>query len=236
VGSTDGRLSVYKLDLLTGALLNSDAMGGPPVVFQQTFEAINTPIAPEVVLSPDGTIIYAPILSISAQNTVQTIIVACSTQVSGCQGAARKWATAQPFDRQLTNVIPFSHGNLLAAVGPKGAWFLKAQDGSVVSAGGNPITPSLGLQVLGVQAGLGSDLYLLNGPVLGEDVAVYPTEVVATDSPEQGELYRFGYGDGTSATTSVTMGIDEGGQAWYRVGADLVKPYALSWYRQIKSQ
>jgi len=238
VGSTRvGRLYVYKLDLLTGALLNPVIAGGaPPVVFQQTFDAINTPIVPEVVFSADGTIIYAPLLSISAQNTLQTTILACSTLTEGCQGASRKWATAQPFDRQLTNVIPFSHGNLLAAIGPRGAWFLKAQDGSVVSAGGNPITPSLGLQVLGVQAGLASDLYLLNGPVLGEDVPVYPTELVAIDTPEQGELYRFGFGDGVSPETSLTMGVDEAGNAWYRVGADLVKPYALSWYRQIKSQ
>jgi hypothetical protein len=237
-GGAVGSFQVYKLSLANGALLNPVAAGGgPPVVFQQTYsDIINPAIVPNVLLSADGTILYAPLLSISAENTLQTTILACSTLTEGCQGTSRKWATTQPFDRQLTHVIPFSHGNLLAAVGPRGAWFLKAQDGSVVSAGGNPITPSLGLQVLGVQAGLGNDVYLLNGPVLGEDVAVYPTEVVGVDSPEQGELYRFGFGDGGSAETSLTIGLDEAGNAWYRVGADLVKPYALSWYRQIKSQ
>ncbi len=237
-GARTGDVVVFKHNLTDGSLIN----GAPRVIHQTYDSSINSPIMPQVTLSADGAILYAPLLTVASDSTLQTSIQACSTAVELCTGTARKWTTLVKAEVQL--VVPYSKGNLLAALGPKVAWFLNAQTGAGLNNGQKPVLPKDGLQILGGQPGPERDFYLLDGPVLGAGVAVFPTEVVAVDSPESGELYRFRFGTGTSAANGVYLGVDEAGQLWYRVGNDLVKPHPWlkqsgtrrSWYRIAKGQ
>ncbi|MEW5740996.1 MAG: hypothetical protein AB1938_18895 [Myxococcota bacterium] len=232
VGTYQGDIVVFKYNFLTGALVNGVGPGmGPPVIYRQTFPMLNQPITPYVTLNRDGSIVVMPFFTVDTSGTVRTTIIACSTTPVGsqCTGQDRRW-TAPTFNGVVNLVLPFSAGNYFAAVGPYQAWFLDAQTGAVRNLGEQPLRPSGSLQILGVQPGVGNEFYLLNGPI-SESAATYPIEIVATDKPESGELWRFSSGSGESPVAGLYLGVDESGQAWLRVGPDQVKPLTLMEYR-----
>jgi hypothetical protein len=232
MGTYQGDIVVFKYNFLTGALVNGVGPGlGPPVIYRQQFPMLNQPITPFVTLNRDGSIVVMPFFTIDTSDTVRTTVIACSTSPVGsqCTGPDRRW-TAPTFNGVVNLVLPFSAGNYLAAVGPYQAWFLDAQTGVVRNLGEQPLRPSGSLQILGVQPGVGSEFYLLNGPA-SETVTTYPVEVVATDKPESGELWRFSAGSGESPLAGLYLGVDDSGQAWLRVGPDQVKPLTLTEYR-----
>jgi hypothetical protein len=232
MGTAVGKIVVFKYDFLTGALLNGvGSPQGPPVVFAQQYPGFNQPITPYAAFNRDGSLIVLPLLSVDVSNTVRTTILACATSpmASQCTGTDRRW-TARTFDGVVNLVVPFSAGNYFAAVGPYQAWFLDPQTGAVRNLGEQPLRPTGSLQVLGVQPGLGSAFYLLNGPV-SETGGTYPIEIVATDKPESGELWRFSQGSGESPIAGLYMAVDENDQAWLRVGPDQVKPLTNVEYR-----
>lgn len=229
MGTAKGRIVVFKYNYLTGALTNGVGISqGPPVVFEQSFPGGgNEPITPNAALNANGSIVVLPMLSVDVSGTVRTTVLACSTSPVGsqCTNADRQW-TGRTFDGVVNTVVPFSAGNIYAAVGPYQAWFLDAQDGHVLNLGEAPLRPSGSLVILGLQPGLGTDFYLLNGPPSG-----WAVELVATDNPSAGELWRFSKGSGESPTAGLTMGIDDSGQPWLRVGLDQVKPLSNTEYR-----
>ncbi|MEW6430085.1 MAG: hypothetical protein AB1730_01145 [Myxococcota bacterium] len=232
IGTRVGKIVVFKYNFFTGDLVNGVGNPqGPPVVFQQNFPELNQPITPYAALNRDGRIIVLPLLSVDVSGTVRTTILACSTSPMGsqCTGTDRRW-TGRTFDGVVNLIVPFSAGNYYAAVGPYQAWFLDAQTGAVKNLGEQPLRPSGSLQVLGVQPGLGTEFYLLNGPA-SETGGTYPMEIVATDKPEDGELWRFDRGSGESPVAGVYLAVDDAAQAWLRVGPDQVKPLTNQEYR-----
>lgn len=229
-----GDVVVYSFDFDSGALVNGVGSSGPPIILHQTFSTqVNEPIMPLGTFNAGGSLLFMPVLSLDSSNIVHSTVLACST-AGDCDGASlsRKW-TSELFDGEVNQVVPFSAGNALVAFGPYHAWFLSAQTGVVTNLAHVDVAPTGGLKVLGVQPGVKSELYLLNGPVI-ENKTTYPTEVVAVDRPETGEVYRFTFGSGLAPSTGITMGVDDTGQAWFRVGADLVKPLLIEEYRQAR--
>lgn len=232
----EGDIVAFKNHLNDGRLLN-----GAPIIIHLTYDgSVNTPIMPLVSFSPDGSILYAPLLSVAPGGALETRIWACPTSTPGCTESVRKWTTVVKAEVQI--ILPYDKGNLLAALGPTSSWLLSAQTGQALNKGQKPIAPTEGLQILAALPGPERDLYLLDGPIASAGADVFPTEVVAIDAPETGELYRFRFGTGTSPSSGLFIGIDEAGQTWYRVGLDLVKPHPWldqggarrSWYRIAK--
>lgn len=232
-GGRRGDVVTWKLNLDTGALLNGLGPGGvsPPIILSQDFgQTVNKPIQPQCYFNADGTLIFIPAINTDLAGVVHTTVIACSTAAMCDASTPARYWTSETFDGIVNLVIPFSKGNLLAAVGPYQAWFLDTQQGRVLNLSHQAIRPSGNLQILGLQPGIGSDLYLLNGPA-SESGSGYPVEAVAVDAPTQGELWRFSYGAGASPVSGITMGVDQSGQTWFRVGADQVKPHPLVDYR-----
>ena len=235
MGSGHADVVVSRLELATGALLNLASDGnGPPIVIRQFFGVDQQPPAPAGAFSADGRVLYLALTATDAAGHVRTTVQACATAslVGGCLDPDLRW-TSTSFDGALSLLVPFAGGTLVAAVGPFQTWFLSAADGSTQNLGGRPIAPTGSLQVLGAQPGQGTDFFLLHGPV-GASGAGFPTEAVAVDAPAGGELYRFGFGSGASPAAGLTLGVDEAGQAWFRVGQDLVKPLPLATYRGMR--
>jgi hypothetical protein len=230
-GTGVGNTVAYEFNLDTGDLLNGVGGSGPPILHSQQYstQAANKPIMPEGALSADGTLFYEPVLSQDNTGTVHTTVIACST-AGLCDGnmSARRWTSAT-FDGVTNLMVLFSAGNYLAAVGPYQVWFLETQLGTIKNLGEAPIRPTGSLQVLGVQPGINAEMYILNGPV--STGGTWPIEAVAVDRPESGELWRFTFGSGESPLAGLTMAVDETGQAWFRVGPDIVRPLPLAEYR-----
>jgi hypothetical protein len=226
---------VYKHSIpLRGALLNGIAGGAAPVIVQQSLAEFNMPIMPEATLAADGSLYIVPLLSSDALGVIRTTVIACATTGGLCDTPSiRRW-TSPTVDGFLRNVLPFSAGNYIAAMGPYAVYFLNAQLGTIVNLGEQPLRPEGSNIVYGGQPGLGTDFYVLAGPVLGTGVAAYPTEIIATDRPESGELYRMQSGSGESPTAANWIAIDDNAQPWFRVGIDLVKPLANTEYRNAR--
>ncbi len=93
---------------------------------------------------------------------------------------------------------------------------LSVTDGSIQNPGGAPLRAAGTMQVKAEQPGRGADFHLLNGVVNGD----YPAEIVASDSPMGGELWRILAGTGATPTTGMFVACDDSGQAWLHVGTD----------------
>ena len=95
------------------------------------------------------------------------------------------------------------------------------------------LSPEGGLVVLQVQSGAPPNaqaFYLLNGPPPQEGLpAPQPLEIVATDDPAKGELYRYQINAG-----SISVAMDEPATLWMRAGGSLVRPLTLGEYRQVR--
>ncbi len=222
----------YKHDLTTSAVLNGVVNGIPAVLLAQQYprNELSEPIIPEGLFSPNGELFSLPVLSYDPDGQIRTTVVSCSTTGGLCEGSARRW-TSPTFFGLLRLIVPFSNNNIYAVVGPYQVYFLTAQLGTIMNLGEVPITPTGSLQVVGLQPGAGSDFYVLAGPAFGAGAASYPTEIIAVDSPQTGELWRLDYGTGESPLNGMNIGIDGNAQVWLRVGTDLVKPKPNSEYR-----
>ncbi len=226
----------YKHSIVDGALQNAIAPGqSAPVIVQQMYPEINNPIMPEATFSADGSLYVVPLLSWDVTGFIRTTVIACSTRGAGmCDTQAiRRW-TSPTVDGVLRNVVSFSAGNYFAAMGPYAVYFLNAQLGTIANLGEQPLRPEGSNLVFGGQPGLGTDFYVLAGPELGGGSASWPTEIIATDRPESGELWRLQSGSGESPTASNWITLDDNAQPWLRVGIDLVKPLANTEYRNAR--
>lgn len=231
MGTKIANIVPYRFNLANGMLTNGVVNGVPAVLLQQQYPLteVSMPIIPQGFFNPTGETFTIPILTFSQDNTLQTTIISCSTAFGLCEGQARRW-TSPTFAGMIRLAVPFSAGNLIAAVGPFQVWFLNAQFGTVANLGEKPVQPSGSLMVLGVQPGGGTDFYVLTGPDL-QGAPSFPTEIIAWDSPAAGELWRVGYGSGEGPLNAMTIGIDSADRVWLRAGAELVQPLTNTEYR-----
>jgi hypothetical protein len=152
-------------------------------------------------------------------------LFACGTTTDGClqQGVDQKWIS-DALPGIVVAVIPFARFSRLAAIAPNVTYFLNADTGdAVVSPTSGVLNPGGQFVSLQAQWGGARDFYLLNGP---NAPGALPLEIIAVDSPEQGEVYRHEILSG-----SVTVAVDDAGEVWFRVGQKLVRPYPLQEYR-----
>ncbi len=234
VGSKRGTIIPFQLDLNTGNLRNGvpALMGQPAAIIDQQYplDPTSMPIIPEGVFNADGTFFTVPAIALDAQTTT---ILSCSTSQGLCEGAARRWSSTQ-FPGILRAVVPFSQGNIYAIIGPYSVYFLNGTLGNVINLAEQPLQPGGSQIVVGVQPGLGTDFYIMTGPDFGPGMPSFATEIIATDSPMSGELWRLEYGSGESSGNAMWMGVDDAAQVWVRIGTDLVKPLPLTQYREAR--
>ncbi len=221
-----GDVVAFEFNLDTGMLIN-----GAPILLRQDFgpNPVNSPLKPGGTFSADGSIMYL-LVATQVEGVRHTTVLGCATSTSCDVNSGGRKFTTRNFLGEVNGVLPISAGNLLALVGPTAVWLVDAQTGTVRNLSEHAIAPSSeGLQIRSVTAGVSSEVYVLAGPA--STTHPFPTEAIAVDSPENGELYRFTFGSGESPSSAIAMGVDEGGQAWFRVGGDQVKPLTLLEYR-----
>jgi hypothetical protein len=224
-----GDVVAFEFNLDNGALVN-----GAPVILRQDFgqDSVDSALRPKGTFNANGSILYLTVLNDAGGP--HTTVIGCATNTScDVNGGGRKFSTKN-FDGEFSLVLPFSAGNLLAIVGPAAVWFVDAEKGVVRNLSERAIAPSsTGLQILSVYPGTEKAFYVLAGPP-STTKRTFPTEAIAVDAPENGELYRFTFGSGESPASAIAMGVDDNGQAWFRVGADQVKPLTLLEYRSAR--
>ncbi len=217
---------VLKYNLADGTVLNA-IDNKVPVLISQDIGELNTPIQPGAAFNVDGSLLYVSLLTVDPNQNVASTVLACATNVGGCQGTSRRWQS-ESLKAQVGNLLPFST-DFLAAISDSQVIFLSASDGTVKNLGGRGLRPGGGLKTLLVQQGRGSDFYVFNGPANG-----YPNEIVATDAPSSGELWRLAVGNGSTPVTGMWLALDDSGQPWLRVGPNQVKPLKNAEYRSAR--
>jgi hypothetical protein len=185
--------------------------------------------APPTAFSPDGNLLY---MSFTAQGGI-TQVLACVTNGDGCEGPTQRWTTPPTLNAPIGALVPYAGGTRLAAIGAQQAWFIDTSTGGVTNKGGAGLASEGGLVILQVQSGAPPNaqaFYLLSGPPPQAGLpAPQPLEIVATDDPAKGELYRYQINAG-----SISVAMDESGTLWMRAGGSLVRPLTLNEYRQVR--
>jgi hypothetical protein len=213
-GGTSVDIIVERLDYRDGSLAGSYKMTSI------TYGAGDPVPQPAVAFSPSGAILYVPVGQPGGQNRV----LACSTSANGCTGSGLKWSTTLTFPGGIGLLLPYAGGSRVAAATAKHIYFLRADTG--VISGGGPVDPNGALVAHAVQQGIGRDFYMLFGP---DQFGSKPLEVVAIDSAEEGEVFRY-----ELLANSLTVAVADDGQPWLRIGRDLVRPLPLIEYRRVK--
>ncbi len=216
VGQYQGTVGVERVAYDSGANLSQPV---PMKIVQ--YGLGDAPPIPPAAFSADASLVYFPFQTAAGQSTV----IACATnpQGEGCSGGNLAWQRTLPGNVMLT--VPFNQNALLAAVAPQHTWFLDAATGNVLNRDGLAVQPEGSLVTMGVLPGQGREFYLLNGSGLP---GTFPSELVAVDDPSFGVLYRY-----AAHGTTLMAGLDDSGQAWLRVGPDLVKPLPLVEYQLV---
>lgn len=209
---------------------NGAALSAPLDLAAMEYGDLNSPEIPNGAFNASGTVFYFPFQTGGPGSTrAQSRVIACATNSANCAGGTQRWLSPV-LDGVVLFALPFSAGTQIAAVMADQTYFLNESNGQVSSAFGAPVKAVTNALTHSIQPGLGTDFYILNGPAGG-----YPTEVVAVDSPVQGELWRFELaGGGEAPQSALYLGLDESGQAWLRVGPRQVKPLTLKQYRDVK--
>jgi lipoprotein-anchoring transpeptidase ErfK/SrfK len=223
--SNRANILVSRVDYATGGELGA-------LVIQEVASDNPFPTtAPPSVFSPDGSLMY---MAFSGLGGI-TQVFACLTNGPGCTGTTQRWTTPPRLTAPIVALVPYAGGSRVAAIAPQKVWFLDAATGAVTNKGGveGALSPEGGLVVLQVQSGAppyAQGFYLLNGPPPQEGLpAPQPLEIVATDDPAKGELYRYQINAG-----SLAVAIDDNGTLWMRAGGSLVRPLSMADYRQVR--
>jgi hypothetical protein len=184
------------------------------------YQVGDQPPKPPAAFNVDGTTLYTAY----PQPGGTSVVLACSSNVSGCANGALKWQSVS-LPGTVVALVPYSNGSIIAAVTPQYLWFLDATTGFLLNKDGKAISPEGALVTVGVQPGQNRDFYVLNGTGAA---GTLPVEVIAIDDPSFGELYRYsvnGY--------SLMAGVDAGGRLWLRSGNDLVLTLPIPEYQQV---
>jgi hypothetical protein len=221
LGSLQGSIVVQRFNFATGALIN-------PTYNLASFEFgdFDSPEIPNGAFNASGSVLYFPY---QTGSRAQSRVLACATTQPDCQGAAQKWISPT-LDGVALFALPYSRDTLVAVIAAQKTWFLNEANGQVVNFEGKPVEAKGILYAHAVQPGAANDFFILNGPAGG-----YPTEIVAIDAPDRGELWRYELSSGGELPTSALyLALDESGQAWIRSGARQIKPFSLTQYRDTK--
>jgi hypothetical protein len=185
--------------------------------------------APPTAFSENGNVLY---MAFTGLGNITTLL-ACVTQANGCDGAAMKWAEPAILPLPIVAMVPYAADTRVAVIAAQHVWFLDTLNGQVTNKGGASLTPQGGMVVHQVHTGGAKNpqaFYILGGPPAQEGLPPpQPLEIVATDDPANGELYRY-----QIATGSISAAMDDSGTLWLRVGPSLVRPLTPAEYRQVR--
>jgi hypothetical protein len=183
---------------------------------------------PSTIFNADGSVLYVGFQGLNQLSEVH----ACTTQPNGCDTTTRRWKSTT-LQGAILAQVPFANGARLAAVSGQKVWILDTSTGAIVNKNQEPLTSRGALVILQVQPGGGAfphAFYLLTGPLAQQGLPPpMPLEIVATDSADRGELYRYQINNG-----SMSVAVDGSGTLWMRVNKNLVRPLSPAQYRQIK--
>ncbi len=225
---TTGETVVYKHRFSDGAWLNNQQNSEGTLVYRQQYPPMEQAIVPAGFFSANGSTYYLALPALdTATNTQSTFVFACVTGENGCQVGkpAQKWASAK-LPGLLSTVVPFSGGTYVSVSGSKSTYFLSDTDGKVVSLAGQPLVPEDDRFIKAVEPGKGTDFYVLTGPRNGT-----VSEIIATDKPESGVLWRVAVGAGNNWAGGDWLAVDDAGNVWIRVQNLLVKALKATDYR-----
>ncbi len=224
----DGTVTVLQYDYATGDKIDQHAMT------TMKFDVLDVPVIPNGQLSADGTVIFFPYQAMGpAAVRAKSGVYACSTLTDNC-AATPVWQSPL-FEGVATHVVLSGNGEYVAALTGNTVWFLSILNGKILNAEEKGIKASGSLVLHGVQPGPNGDFYVLTGPAGDQFTAYYPQEIIAVESPNGGEVYRYAMGaTPTSPMAGLTVAVDEGGTPWLRIGLKQVKPLSLEFYRQFR--
>ncbi|MEK7833565.1 MAG: hypothetical protein AAB401_20930, partial [Acidobacteriota bacterium] len=119
VGNNLGKFLAFKVNYLTGQIVNADSIGQvTPVFVQQYGPSANQPIVPEVALTSDGTNLLMPLMS-GTDVTSNTTVVKCPTAVVIKECLNDVVGRASPtFDGIFSLELHFVGGKYIDADGP----------------------------------------------------------------------------------------------------------------------
>ncbi len=207
-------VSVVRVDLASGAIAGShvvltDATDTLPFTQWTGFN---------VTVSDDGAQVYVPRLIDETHATVR----ACPVATDGCVSAV--WESSV-LDEWPTLLLPYANGSRVVAVSPRRATFFDATSQGAVF--GPSLFPQ-GASQFFTQAvpSDGEAFFLLSASLNAGGTFNLPAEIIALDSAQRGELFRY-----QAPAGSVAMSFDDSGHPWMRIGHTLVKPYPLADYR-----
>jgi hypothetical protein len=189
------------------------------------------PSIPPVALDPTGTSLY---VATRLPNNGGAFIRKCATDGTVDQGrclnsANRLW-TSVDMEGNTALLLPVSGGSRLAVIGAAHLWFLDAATGRVLNKDNKALSPEGALVARIALPAPNNVFYLFNGAYPTDSQPLpFPQEIIATDGPEKGELYRY-----TVPGNSMTGALDDSGMLWLRVGRKLVKTLPPSQYRQVR--
>lgn len=223
LGQFAGDIVVQRFNYANGGFISQNKLASIE------YGEFNDPIIPAAIFNKSGTIAYFAYQNLGNQRKTSQVIACAADSTTGClTGGVSSW-TSPLLDAVVVAAVPFANGSIVAAISGKKTYFLNAQTGALINNFNYPIKPEGMLLTMSVQPGNGTDFYLLNGNAGG-----YPTEIIAVDSPQAGELWRIRVEGGNVPLAAMNMAIDEGNNAWLRVGQNMVKPSNLAVYRQQK--
>jgi hypothetical protein len=221
IGSNSASILVGVLDYSTGAWVSDFTL------VDDGFRIDGA--TPPVAFDPGGTLLYVATQLPSGTSYIRACIIGNTTTEQGrCSNAANRRWTSADLTGQMALLLPFASGSRIAAIAAQQLWFLDAATGGVVNKDGRPLTPDGALVARIALPGPGSSFYLFTSGAPSDTQPIpYPLEIIATDGPDKGEVYRYQVPGGHLAGA-----LDDGGTLWLRVGRKLVKTLSLRQYRE----
>lgn len=218
LGALEGSYSTQRLTYDGWNPIDDSVDGSGTQVLKITWGFADVPPIADVSLNAAGTTLFVPFET----NNGLSGIAACNARVPNCAGADRRWQTVG-LQGTVVATTTYWGERSVAALGTKFNWFLDPTTGAVQNAQQLGLSPNGGLITYFGQPGRRADFYLLNGSTSGAG----PLEVVGTDNPASGELFRYEILSG-----SLMVQVDDDGAPWMRVGQRLVQLHPLATYRQ----
>jgi hypothetical protein len=186
---------------------------------------------PPVALEPTGTAIY---VTTHLPNGAGAYIRKCATNgtvdAGRCLNSANRLWTSVDLTGEIALLMPVSGGSRLAVIGAGHLWFLDAATGQVLNKDNKALSPEGALVARIVLPAPNNVFYQFNSsrPTDSQPLP-YPQEIIATDGPEKGELYRY-----QVPGNSLSGALDDTGTLWLRVGRKLVRTLSPPQYRQVR--